>query len=258
MTARMIGAKVRLKIGVRSHAAMWEKEIEMTNADTLPLKRAPKLAYRLSLVVATLITFVSVTGLVRSSEGLYQAGWQSVLVSEGGDAANLILVPVLLASMWLARRGSLVGLLLWPGGLFYALYAYAIYLVGAPFGVLVFAYAVLVILGASTLIGIVSSIDGEEVRHRLAGAPARIVGGALVFIALLAYIGLTATAIGMLENPAAEAWLRPQWVVDCALGTPAVLLGGALLWRRSPLGYVVAPGLLFVSGLGGWRSLSPR
>jgi hypothetical protein len=28
-------------------------------------------------------------------------------------------------------------------------------------------------------------------------------------------------------------------------------LGGALLWRRSSLDYVVAPGLLFVSGLGG-------
>lgn len=30
-----------------------------------------------------------------------------------------------------------------------------------------------------------------------------------------------------------------------------LLLGGALLLRRLPLGYVTAPGLLFVSGLGG-------
>lgn len=153
--------------------------------------------------------------------------------------------------LWLARRGSMIGLLLWPGTLFYALYAYAIYLVGAPFTVLVFAYVALVVLTASTLIGIVAGIDGEEVRRRLAGAPARSIGGALVAIALLAYAGLTATAIGMLASPATEAGMRAQWVVDSALGTPVLLIGGALLWRRSPLGYVVGPGLLFVSGLGG-------
>ena len=209
------------------------------------------LAYRLSLVVAALIVFVSVAGLAWGSEGLYRVGSPTVLVSQGGDAANLVLVPILLGAMWLARRGSMIGLLLWPGALFYALYAYAIYLVGAPFTVLVFAYVALVVLISSTLIGIVSGIDGEDVRHRLAGAPVRSVGGALVVIALLAYAGLTATAISMLASPTVEAGLRPQWVVDCALGTPVLLLGGALLLRRLSLGYVTAPGLLFVSGLGG-------
>jgi hypothetical protein len=218
--------------------------------DGLPLKRDLTLAYRVSLVVATLMAVVSVAGFAWGSGGLYRVGSPSVLVSQGGDAANLILVPILLGSMWLARRGSLIGLLLWPGTLFYALYAYAIYLVGAPFTVLVFVYVVLVVLSASTLIGIVASIDGEEVRHRLAGAPVRNVGGTLVVIALLAYAGLTATALSMLASPTTEAGMRAQWVVDCALGTPVLLLGGALLWRRSPLGYVAAPGLLFVSGLG--------
>lgn len=45
--------------------------------------------------------------------------------------------------------------------------------------------------------------------------------------------------------------MRGQWVVDGALGTPVLLLGGALLWRRAPLGYVAAAGLLLLSGLGG-------
>jgi hypothetical protein len=44
---------------------------------------------------------------------------------------------------------------------------------------------------------------------------------------------------------------RGQWVADWALGTPVHLLGGLLLWRRASLGYVAAPGLLLVSGLGG-------
>ena len=186
------------------------------------------------------------------SDGRYAVGSPLVQVSQGGDAANLILgLPALLGAMWLARRGSLIGLLLWPGALFYVLYAYALYLVGAPFDALFFGYVALVTLSAWTLIFIVASIDGEEVRRRLAVAPARSVGGALVVIAVLAYVGLTAAAVSALGSPATEAGMRPQWVVDYALGTPALLLGGVLLWRRAPLGYVAATGLLLVSGLNG-------
>ena len=55
----------------------------------------------------------------------------------GQDAFNLAVgTPLLLGSMWLARRGTLVGLLLWPGMLLYASYWYVIYVVGAPFSVL--------------------------------------------------------------------------------------------------------------------------
>jgi hypothetical protein len=153
--------------------------------------------------------------------------------------------------MWWARRGSLVGLLLWPGALVYALYAYVPYLVGAPISGLFFVYAGLVTLSAFTAIGIVASIDGEVVRQRLAATPARGVGGALVVIALLAYAGLTTTALSALGDPAGEVATRPLAVADWALGTPVLLAGGVLLWLRAPLGYVAAPGLLMVSSLGG-------
>ena len=96
-----------------------------------------------------------------------------------------------------------------------------------------------------------ASIDGEEVHRRLAVAPARSVGVALVLIAVLAYVGLTGAAVSALGRPGDEPGMRPQWVVDYALGTPALLLGGVLLWRRVPLGYVAASGLLLVSGLNG-------
>jgi hypothetical protein len=39
--------------------------------------------------------------------------------------------------------------------------------------------------------------------------------------------------------------------VDAALGTPVLLVGGLLLWRRAPLGYVTTAPLLLVSGVGG-------
>ncbi len=217
----------------------------------LLIARDLTLAYGASLLLAALIALASALGLGWGSEGLY-GGSSSVLVSRGADAANLILVlPILLGSMWLAGRGSLLGLLLWPGALFYALYAYMPYLVGAPFTALLFVYVALVTLSAFTLIGIVASIDGAEVRKRLAGAPTRSVGGALVLIAVLAYAGLAADAVRALGSPASEPAWRGHWVADWALGTPVLLLGGMLLWRRAPLGYVAAAGLLLVSGLGG-------
>jgi hypothetical protein len=203
-----------------------------------------------SLVIALAVAAVSLTGLRLGATGLYGPGSPLPQVSMGGDAANLVLgLPVLLGSMWFARRGSLLGLLLWPGALFYVLYAYALYLLAAPFSVLFFGYVALVTLSSWTLIGLVTEVDGDEVQLRLMAAPARGVGAALIAIAVLAYVGLTAAAAGALGG--GEPAMRTQWVVDYALGTPVLLLGGALLWRRAPLGYVAAAGLLLVSGLNG-------
>src|SRR6266542_2818735 len=49
----------------------------------------------------------------------------------------------------------------------------------------------------------------------------------------------------------AEAGGRGHWVADWTVGTPVLVLGGVLLLRRVPLGYVVAAGLLLVSAMGG-------
>jgi hypothetical protein len=217
----------------------------------LPVARDLTLAYLASLLVAIGIMVASGVGLASGAGGSHGDS-SLVLVSQGGDVANLVLVlPILLGALWLARRGSIFGLLLWPGALFYVLYAYVPYLVGAPFNGLFFVYASLVTLSAFTVIGILASIDGQEIRRRLAGAPARGIGAALVVIALAAYAGLAGTAITALGDPTGEAATRPLAVADWALGTPVLLAGGLLLWRRVSFGYVTAPGLLLVSGLGG-------
>lgn len=220
-------------------------------SDALPVGAGKKPAYVSSLVIALCVAAVSVVGLRWGADGLYGAGSPLVQVSRGGDAANLALgLPALLGSMWLARRRSLLGLLLWPGALFYVLYASALYLLAAPFSGLFFGYVALVTLSSWTLVSLVTGIDADEVRSRLASTPARGVGVALVAIAALAYLGLTAAAAAALGVGGVPA-MRAQWVVDYALGTPVLLVGGALLLRRAPLGYVAATGLLLVSGLNG-------
>jgi hypothetical protein len=217
----------------------------------LPIRRDLRAAYLASLLVAAGITLVSVIGLARAPGGFYDST-QSVLVSQGADAANLLVaLPILLASMWLAHRGSLVALLLWPGALCYLLYAYLPYLIGAPFTPLVFGYVLIVVAAVVALTWVVASSDGDQVRAEFLPAPARQVGIALVVVAVLAYAGLLATAVDALSGPANDATWRGHWVADWVLGTPILLLGGVQLWRGTPLGYLAAPGLLLVSGLGG-------
>jgi hypothetical protein len=115
----------------------------------LPAKRDLTLSYRTSLIVAALMAFASAGGLLLGSGGLYGPHpTHSLGVTEaeaglllpgflGQDAFSLFVgLPLLLGSLWLARRGSLIGVLFWPGMLFYALYWYVLYLTGAPFSVL--------------------------------------------------------------------------------------------------------------------------
>jgi hypothetical protein len=221
--------------------------------DTLPITRDLTLADHGSLLIAVLAAIVSGAGLVLAPTGLYGADPSLVPVFVGQDAANLIVgLPLLLGSLWLARRGSLVGLLCWPGALYFVLYTYALYLVGVPFTGLFLAYIALVVLSAYTTVGVVASIDGEAVRRRLAGAPVRTVGGALVGVGLLATAGLTALVIPALADPTSvDPLLHARWIVDYTVGNPVLLIGGVLLWRRAGLGYAIAAGLLFLSGVNG-------
>lgn len=222
-----------------------EPYVSTSHAAPLVVRRLT-FAYGTSLLVAALVVLASVVGLAWGA-GDAHGGSSSVLVSPGADAANLLLAPLLLVSMWAARRESLVGVLLWPGALFYALYAYVPYVISASATWLLFVDVALVTLSAFTLVGLLANIDGSVVRQRLAAAPAGWVGGALVAIGLLAYAGLIANAGSTL----AEVGGRGHWVADWIVGTPVLVLGGVLLWRRAALGYVAAAGLLLVSALGG-------
>lgn len=239
--------------------------LAISSSPNLPVTRDLTPLYALSLLIAALLAGVSVGGLVTRSAGLQAAdipGAVGVTASTAGvlvpgflaqDAVTVVLgLPILLGSLWLAGRGSLVGLLLWPGALLYLLYSYAIHLLGAPFSVLFLPYAALVALSAYTTIGLVASVEGGAVRQRLEGVvPARTVGGILVALALLTLgqdaSGAIATALA--GGAPAEPAARHVWTADLAVEVPAMLTGGVLLWRRAMLGYVAGAGLLLQFGM---------
>ena len=215
--------------------------------NTLPLIRDISIAYRASLAIAAVVTVVSVAGLSFGTAGLY--GDQTNLFGAflGQDLLNLVVgVPALLGAMWLSRRGWLIGLLLWPGALFYVLYDYGFYVLGAPMNALFLAYLLLVTASAYTLMVVLSATDANAVRAQLAEiVPARITGGVLVTLALLftalwSFVILS-TAFGAPADPIA----RVVVTLDLTIQLPALLLGGIMLWRRRAIGYVAATGLLF-------------
>jgi hypothetical protein len=213
-----------------------------------PIKRYLTLAYLSSGIVAFLMTFASVAGVLFGSR-IYPAPQASG--NSGTDALNLVAgLPLLLGSMWLARRGSLIGLLCWPGALFYILYIYMFYVLEVPFNVLFLPYVILVTLSVYTMIGLIASIDGEAVRRLSGHLPARVIGAALILIALLfTIVDTVLIGTALASRASVDTTTHVSWIVDFTIELPALLLAGILLWRREALGYVAAPGLLLQGGV---------
>jgi len=213
------------------------------------LKRDITLAYIVSLIIASIMFVASVAGILYGND-IYPASQVSNNI--GTDALNLVVgLPVLLASMWFARRGSLIGLLIWPGALFYILYVYTFYILGVPFSMLFLPYIVLVTLCAYTIIGLVASINEEMVRQRLDGkVPVRITAGMFILISILFLVVDVVLIVNALTNhTSVSSTSYASWVTDFTIQLPALFIVGVLLWRREALGYMAAPGLLFQGGV---------
>ena len=167
------------------------------------------------------------------------------------DVVNLFVgVPILLGSMWLARRGKLIGLLFWPGALMYVLYNYIAYVLAMPLSWVLLLYMALVTLSAYTTIGLVANIDGKAVQQCLAGAvPEKLSGGVLIGFGVLIsmrVVGVIASALASQTTvPATES----SALVSDFLLSPAWVIGGVLLWQRRALGYVSGAGLLFQASM---------
>jgi hypothetical protein len=211
----------------------------------LPLTSDLTLAYALSFAVAAVLAVAAVGGLALQTS-VYPTE-ELILSFLPVDVFHLAVgVPTLLGSMWLARRGQLIGLLCWPGALLYVLYSYVTNLIGAPFGVLFLPYVLLITLSAYATIAVVTSIDGEAVQQRLAGAvPARAAGAVLVGLTSLFVLMALADVVTALitRRPVGPSDLM-LWVADLTTISPACLTGGVLLFQRRALGYVGGAGLL--------------
>lgn len=225
----------------------------------LPVTHRLGLVTAASLSIALLLAALSLVGLLFQDTVYLTDELRRSFVAN--DVVNLVLgAPILLGSLALVRRGRLIGLLFWPGALLFVVYNAIAYVYALPAGWPLLLYLALLALAVYTLIGLMTCIDAEAVQGRLAGkAPERLAGGVLLGLGvlfLLRGIGAIATA----EQPLPHTELAV--LVADFLTIPAWIIGGALLWRRQPLGYVAGVGLLFQAsmlfvGLIAWMLLAP-
>lgn len=218
-------------------------------AHRLPIKCQLTLAYASSLAIAALMALASVAGILYQSN-IYPT--KELLESAvPTDVANLCIgLPLLLGSLWLAREGRLVGLLSWPGALFYVLYTYGVYVLCMPLNGALLLHLALVTLSAYTIIGLIASIDGAAVRRRLRDHVHERLCGAILILLGVAFLLQSGGAIVSAlysQTPIGQEELALH-IAD-AICAPALVIGGALLFRREALGYLTGLGLLFQTSM---------
>ena len=215
----------------------------------LPIRCNLKLAYVNSLVIAALMTVASIAGLLYQT-GIYPTDElrQSFVPN---DVVNLLIgLPILLGSMWLTRRGKLLGLLLWPGALFYVFYTYIIYIFSMSLNLAFLSHLALVTLSVYTMIGLLASIDGKVVQQHLTGAvPEKASGGVLAVLGILFFARASIVLVNAITNQTPIPPTEIALSVTDFLIAPAWVIGGTLLWRRKSFGYVTGLGLLFQASM---------
>jgi hypothetical protein len=208
------------------------------------LTRNLSTVFTLSIVVGSLMTSLSLAGLlfplaIYPAENLRQS-------FVANDIVNLVIgLPVLLGTLWLARREKLIGLLGLPGALFYVTYNAIAYAAAMPLTWPFFVHLGLAILSAAIIFLLVSSVDGAAVQARLQSRVAERFGaGVLMGFGSLFFLRAVAEffdgAAGMAEFGV---------LVADGLTTPFWVLGGLALWCKQPLGYVSGAGLLFQASM---------
>lgn len=215
----------------------------------LPLRAGLSLFYLLSLLIALLTAIASLTGILFADLVYPTAEAQRSFVAN--DVVNLFIgLPILLISMGLALRGKLIGLLFWPGAIFYGLYNYLVYLFGVPFNGIYPLFMLIVTLSIYAVIGLVASIDSSAVKERLMDhVPRRLAGVVLTIFGVAFTLRVIWVMIAALVDQMVIGGPELGLLIADFIFSAALVVGGILLWRRQALGYVGGTGLLFQASM---------
>ncbi len=217
-------------------------------------KTKSETAYFLSMLIALFAAIASAGGWVFN--GLYRDNAFVKTTWLGNDAVTLFLaVPILVAGLFFARRGSLRAQLVWLGALDYMLYNYAFYLFGAAFNAFFLIYAALLGLSIFAMILGVSNLDpGKICRQFNERTPVKWIGRYFLFVAAGLGVVYLIQSIGFIATGQVPAIVtisgHPTNVVfalDLTLLIPWLAVGGVYLIKRHPWGYVIA-GILSIKG----------
>jgi hypothetical protein len=219
------------------------------NTSSLPVTRNLSQSYKLSLIVAVLMAVLSLAGLLFQSSLYPTEALRRAFVSN--NLVNLFIgLPILLGSMRLTQRGRLIGLLFWPGALFYVTYNYVAYSTATLFTFPFVLYLALAALSIYTIFRLLSSLDVAGIQQRLNGTVSeRLVGGVLIGFGLLFFLKAIAQVVHILSGQPVSDGPEVATLVTDLLITPFWVAGGVLLWQKQAFGYVSGAGLLFQASM---------
>ncbi len=210
-------------------------------------------AYKLSaaLAVATAagtIPTVFAAGILRGPAVMNGSGRGTALVMLA------VALPVLIASMLGARRGSARAVVFWLGSAAYLIYNAVMLLFATPFNHLFLLYVAILSLSVWSVVAVLHSIDVEAFGRRFdAGLPAR---GLAIYtwavVALNAVIWLKSVVPGMLAS-GSPAFLQgtglttfPTYVQDLSFWFPLTAVAAWWLWHRASWGLVIVGPMLIM------------
>lgn len=203
------------------------------------------LAFTLTIVLAFLMLAQSALGLLFHAH-YRDAAWITATWL-GNDWVTLaVVVPVLAVAATFAARGSLRALLVWLGVLAYAIYNYAYYAFGAALNAFFPLYLAALLLAALSLTLALAAIAPSMVASRFdTGVALRIAAGYFVGVGIsLAGIWMAMWAAYVFAGyptPADTEAFKLVAALDTVLMVPPMVIGGLLLWRERPWGFVVTP-----------------
>lgn len=162
----------------------------------------------------------------------------------GNDCATIGVAWALLFTSWRAAQSERAWVL-WLGCLAYGVYNYCYYLFGAALNVFLPLYVVLLLMALALLArALLQPSHLPSAQRFQPRVSERVPAGYLLLLAL----SLTGVWVSMWASYV--FWARPTpiepgafkvvFAVDTVVLVPTFAIGGALLWRRSDWGYVVA------------------
>jgi len=221
-----------------------------------------KIIYTNSIAIAILASIATLAGLFW--KGLYQHDTISGAAQMmGQDLVTLVIcIPILLGTLYLIRKNSLRGQLIWMGTIFYFLYSYASMAFLTSYNQLFLVYVTIFSISLYTLLGELINLDIKSIKKSF--TPGRINKIAAVFLGI---IGLMLAGmwlkmiIGSLLTGVAPSTLETYTTLviqalDLGVVVPAAVITGILLFKCNKWGYALASILLIKISLLGTAILS--
>lgn len=221
-----------------------------------------KIIYTNSIAIAILAGIATLAGLFW--KGLYQHDTISGIAQMmGQDLITLVIcIPLLIGTLYLIRKDSLRGRLIWMGIIFYFLYSYASMAFLTSYNQLFLVYVAIFSISLYTLLGELLSLDTKSIQKSFSpGVINKIAAAFLIIIGLmLAGMWLKMIIDSLLTGiapPTLETYTTLViQALDLGVVVPAAVLTGVLLFKGKEWGYALASIFLIKVSLLGTAILS--